>query len=252
MYAQPSLTISRLSCSYRSRTALKDVTMTFAPTRVTAVIGPSGSGKSTLLCCLNRLTDLMPEAEVQGSVFLDGQDIFGPEMDVIDLRRRVGLVFQEPHPFPFSIFENVAYGIRLQGGRSAAAVSEKVEECLRSVALWEEVKDRLHGPAIALSSGERQRLCIARALAVEPEILLLDEPTGSLDPGASSEIEELIRNLKRSLTIVLVTHNIYQAARISDDAAFFDRGRLVEMDSTDTLFTRPRRPETEAYLTGRY
>jgi phosphate transport system ATP-binding protein len=220
--------------------------------RVTALIGPSGCGKSTFLRVLNRMNELIENTRFSGTVLLDGQDIYHRQMDVVSLRRRVGMVFQKSNPFPKSIFENVAYGPRIAGIRNRRVLAEIVEHCLRRAALWDEVKDRLHHSALTLSGGQQQRLCIARALATEPEVLLMDEPASALDPVATAKIEDLIFELKNNYTIVIVTHNMQQAARISDLTAFFYQGRLVEMGPTSKIFTRPEQPATEDYITGRF
>jgi phosphate transport system ATP-binding protein len=220
---------------------------------VTALIGPSGCGKSTFLRTLNRMNDIIPGARVEGSVLIDEVDIYAPSVDVVDVRRRIGMVFQKSNPFPKSIFDNVAYGLRINGlARSRAELSGRVEASLQAAALWEEVKDRLQTSALALSGGQQQRLCIARALAVEPEILLMDEPASALDPIATQRIEELIYELKSRYTIVIVTHNMQQAARVSDVTAFFWLGRLIEVDRTNRIFTAPREKLTEDYVTGRF
>jgi phosphate transport system ATP-binding protein len=232
--------------------ALEGVSLDFHANQVTALIGPSGCGKSTLLRCLNRMNDLIPYSSVQGKVLLDGQDIYDPNVDVVGLRRRVGMVFQKPNPFPKTIFENVAYGLRVTGARDRAHIANRVEESLKLAALWDEVKDRIHDSALGLSGGQQQRLCIARALAVEPEVLLMDEPASALDPIATQKIEELIHQLKKSFTIIIVTHNMQQAARVSDITAFFYLGKLIEVGKTDTLFTRPELQQTEDYITGRF
>jgi phosphate transport system ATP-binding protein len=232
--------------------ALEGVSLDFHANQVTALIGPSGCGKSTLLRCLNRMNDLIPYSSVQGKVLLDGQDIYDPNVDVVGLRRRVGMVFQKPNPFPKTIFENVAYGLRVTGVRDRAHIANRVEESLKLAALWDEVKDRIHDSALGLSGGQQQRLCIARALAVEPEVLLMDEPASALDPIATQKIEELIHQLKKSFTIIIVTHNMQQAARVSDITAFFYLGKLIEVGKTDTLFTRPELQQTEDYITGRF
>jgi len=221
--------------------------------RVTAIIGPSGSGKSTFLRCLNRMHELVPGARVEGQVLIDGQDIYAPGVDPVLIRRRVGMVFQKPTPFPtMSIYENVAAGLRLAGERNRRKLDEVVERSLRAAALWDEVKDRLHKPGTALSGGQQQRLCIARALAVEPEVLLMDEPASSLDPASTLRIEELARELAKEITIVIVTHNMQQAARVSDFTAFLLNGELVEYGPTDQIFTKPKDPRTEDYITGRF
>ena len=237
---------------YGSTQALHDISLDFPEHAVTALIGPSGCGKSTFLRCLNRMNDLIPQTRTTGSITLDGEDINGPDMDVVDLRRRVGMVFQRPNPFPKSIFENVAYGLRVNGIRDEHFIAEKVEESLRRAAIFDEVKDRLHSSALGLSGGQQQRLCIARALAVEPEVLLMDEPASALDPIATQRIEEGIHELKNQLTIIIVTHNMQQAARISDRTAFFYMGRLIECDATDILFTRPGLKQTEDYITAHH
>ena len=232
--------------------ALKDVHLNFYENEVTALIGPSGCGKSTFLRCLNRMNDLIPISRVEGEILLDGADIYAPSVDVVNLRSRIGMVFQKPNPFPKTIFENVAYGLRVNGKKDKAFLSNQVEESLKRAALWEEVKDRLNSSALGLSGGQQQRLCIARALAVEPEVLLMDEPASALDPIATQKIEELIHQLKENYTIIIVTHNMQQAARVSDITAFFYLGKLIEIDETNTLFTRPRLKQTEDYITGRF
>jgi phosphate transport system ATP-binding protein len=237
---------------YGKRQALFDIALAIEPRAVTALIGPSGCGKSTFLRSINRLNELIPGARASGEISLDGEDIYAREMDVVTLRRRVGMVFQRWNPFPKSIYDNVAYGPRINVRPSRNALDEIVESALRRAALWDEVKDRLRDSALALSGGQQQRLCIARALANEPEVLLLDEPASALDPIATQKVEELVYDLKRELTIVIVTHNLQQAARISDRTAFFYLGRLVEVDETQRLFTSPREERTEAYITGRF
>ncbi len=237
---------------YGSHQALHGISLAFQENRVTALIGPSGCGKSTFLRCLNRMNDLIPGTRVEGMISLDGEDINAPRMDVVSLRRRVGMVFQKPNPFPKSIFENVAYGLRLNGMKNAADISDKVEESLRRAAMFDEVKDRLHESALGLSGGQQQRLCIARALAVDPEILLMDEPASALDPIATQKIEESVHELKSRLTIIIVTHNMQQAARVSDRTAFFYMGKLIEEGDTEDMFTRPQLKQTEDYITGRF
>ncbi len=232
--------------------ALHSVNLDIITNQVTALIGPSGCGKSTFLRCLNRMNDLIDVARVEGELTLDGQDIYAGNIDVVELRRRVGMVFQKPNPFPKTIFENVAYGLRVNGISDNAFIARQVEKSLKQSALWGEVKDRLHTNALGLSGGQQQRLCIARALAVEPEILLMDEPASALDPIATQKIEELIHELKKDLTIVIVTHSMQQAARVSDMTAFFYMGKLIEMDQTETIFTRPANKQTEDYITGRF
>ena len=241
-----------LNFSYGSFLALSAVTLEFGHNEVTALIGPSGCGKSTYLRCLNRMNDLIPGIRVEGRVLLDGHDIYDDRVDVVSLRRRVGMVFQKPNPFPKTIFENVAYGLRVNGLRDKHVLAERVEQSLRMAALWEEVKDRIHSSALGLSGGQQQRLCIARALAVQPEVLLMDEPCSALDPLATLKIEELIHELKKNFTIIIVTHNMQQAARVSDNTAFFYMGKVVEMEKTDILFTRPKKKQTEEYITGRF
>ena len=241
-----------VSVYYGQNKALHEVSLNFEPRRVTALIGPSGCGKSTFLRCLNRMNDLVPGARVEGEILLDGQDVNRPDTDVVSLRCRVGMVFQKPNPFPKTIYENVAYGPRVNGLRDESLIAEKVELSLRRAAIFEEVKDRLQSPALGLSGGQQQRLCIARALAVEPEVLLMDEPASALDPIATQKIEESIRELRESLSIIIVTHNMQQAARVSDYTAFFYMGRLIEHNATDVMFTRPAKKQTEDYITGRF
>ncbi len=245
--------VDKLSFYYGAKQALADISMRLPANMVTAFIGPSGCGKSTFLRTLNRMNDIIPGARVQGRVRIGDRDVYARDVDVVELRRQVGLVFQKSNPFPKSIFENVAYGLRLNGAvQRRAALHDAVEKSLRAAALWDEVKDRLHESAMALSGGQQQRLCIARALAVEPEVLLMDEPASALDPIATQRIEELIYELKRDYTIVIVTHNMQQAARVSDVTAFFWLGRLIETGRTDALFTSPREKLTEDYVTGRF
>lgn len=249
--------VENLSVFYGSFKALTDVSMEIYENRVTALIGPSGCGKSTFLRSLNRLNDLVPNIAVNGKVLLDDNDIYAAEQDVIDVRRRVGIVFQRPNPFPMSIFDNVAYGPRLYGIKKKAILAEIVEKSLRGAALWDDVKDKLNQSGMALSGGQQQRLCIARTIAIEPEVILMDEPASALDPVATLRIEELIHQLREHFTIVIVTHNMQQAARISDYTAFFDMnmkraGYLVEYDETETIFTNPKDHRTEEYITGRF
>ena len=251
--AQLKIDVEKLSFFYGERRALEDISIQIQPNVVTAFIGPSGCGKSTFLRTLNRMNDIIPGARVEGRVAIDGDDIYGPDVDVVALRRKVGMVFQKSNPFPKSIFENVAYGLRINRlATSRADLAARVEESLRQAAIWEEVKDRLHESALAMSGGQQQRLCIARALAVKPDIILMDEPASALDPIATQRIEELIYSLKKSYTIVIVTHNMQQAARVSDLTAFFWLGRLVEYERTDKIFTAPSEKLTEDYLTGRF
>jgi phosphate transport system ATP-binding protein len=242
----------KLNFFYGKNQALYDISLSVPEKSVTAFIGPSGCGKSTFLRCLNRMNDIIPETRVEGDVLLDGKDIYGPGNDVVDLRRRVGMVFQKSNPFPKSIFDNVAYGLKINGLARRAEMPERVEKALKGAALWEEVKDRLESSALGLSGGQQQRLCIARALAVEPEVVLMDEPASALDPIATQKIEELIYELKRNYTIAIVTHNMQQAARVSEYTAFFMLGRLVERDRTDKIFTNPGQKITEDYITGRF
>ncbi len=249
---QPKIRTFELNVYYGHKHALQDVTLEIYANRVTAFIGPSGCGKSTFLRALNRMNELIPNARTTGRVEIDGINIYDPNVDVVQVRRRVGMVFQQSVPFPKSIYDNVAFGLRLNGRPSKAELDEIVEQSLRRAALWDEVKDRLHHSALELSGGQQQRLCIARAIAVNPEVLLMDEPCSALDPISTAKIEELIEELKRDYTIVLVTHNIQQAARISDYTGFFYLGRLVEYNRTRELFTNPQRKETEDYITGRF
>jgi phosphate transport system ATP-binding protein len=242
-----------LNFYYGDKRALEDISVRIQPNLVTAFIGPSGCGKSTFLRTLNRMNDIIPGARVDGRVLIDGSNIYEPGVDVVQLRRRVGMVFQKSNPFPKSIFENIAYGLRINGmAGSRSELAERVEESLKRAALWDEVKDRLHESALAMSGGQQQRLCIARALAVRPDIILMDEPASALDPIATQRIEELIYDLKKAYTIVIVTHNMQQAARVSDYTAFFWLGRLVEYDRTDKIFTNPSEKLTEDYVTGRF
>lgn len=249
---QPCIEVKGLNLYYGEKQALKDINMVIPRNRVTAFIGPSGCGKSTLLRCFNRMNDLVDGVRIEGTVTLDGHNIFSKSVNVADLRRRVGMVFQKPNPFPKSIYENVAYGLRIQGINDRRTLDEVVERSLRSAALWDEVKDRLHDSALGLSGGQQQRLVIARAIAIEPEVLLLDEPASALDPISTLKIEELVYELKSAYSIVIVTHNLQQAARVSDYTAFMYMGSLVEYGDTSTLFTKPRKKQTEDYITGRY
>ncbi|MDP2274461.1 MAG: phosphate ABC transporter ATP-binding protein PstB [Archangium sp.] len=244
--------VRRLSIHYRDKTAVKNLDLDIAERQVLALIGPSGCGKSTFLRALNRMNDLIPGARQEGEVLLDGQDINGREIDVVDLRRRVGMVFQKSNPFPKSIFENVAFGLRIAGLRDKAELTARVEASLHHAALWDEVKDRLAESALSLSGGQQQRLCIARALAIEPEVVLMDEPASALDPLSTAKIEELMHELKSRYTIVIVTHNMQQAARVSDQTAFFYMGELIEVGSTAHLFTNPGVKRTEDYVTGKF
>jgi phosphate transport system ATP-binding protein len=244
--------IQGLSFWYGSTQALYNVSLVMTQCAVTALIGPSGCGKSTFLRCLNRMNDLIEGTRHVGEVFLDGEEIYHGDLHFVDLRRRVGMVFQKSNPFPKSVFENVAFGPRVAGVRNRAQLYEIAERCLRRAALWDEVKDRLHESALNLSGGQQQRLCIARALATDPEVLLLDEPASALDPASTARIEDLVFELKRDYTIVIVTHNMQQAARVSDLTAFFFQGHLVETGTTDQIYTRPQMKQTEDYITGRF
>ncbi len=252
MNKELKLQTDKLDFYYSNFHALHSISMDIYKKDVTALIGPSGCGKSTYLRCINRMNDLIPGTRVKGKLLLDNEDVYSPKLDVVDLRRRVGMVFQKPNPFPKTVFENVAYGLRVNGLKDKEFVTSRVEESLKMSALWDEVEDRLHNSALGLSGGQQQRLCIARALAVEPEVLLMDEPASALDPVATQKIEELIFELKKKFTIVIVTHNMQQAARVSDVTAFFYMGGLVEIDSTDKIFTRPKEKQTEEYITGRF
>ena len=244
--------VHNLSLFYGESQALSDISFQLKKNRVTAFIGPSGCGKSTLLRCFNRMNDLVDSVRVEGEIILDGKNIYAPDIDVTSLRQRVGMVFQKPNPFPMSIFENVAYGLRLQGINKRRVLEEKVEWALKGAALWDEVKDRLNESALGLSGGQQQRLVIARAIAIEPEILLLDEPASALDPISTLKIEELIYELKSQYTILIVTHNMQQAARVSDETAFMYLGEMIEFDKTNKIFTNPEKKQTEDYITGRY
>jgi len=248
----PCIEVQDMHLYYGETEALKGISMQIPKKRITAFIGPSGCGKSTLLRSFNRMNDLVDGVRIEGKVTIDGHDIYQKGVDVADLRRRVGMVFQKPNPFPKSIYENVAYGLRIQGINNKRILDETVEWALQSAALWEETKDRLHESALGMSGGQQQRLVIARTIAVKPEVLLLDEPASALDPISTLKIEELINDLKDRFTIVIVTHNMQQAARVSDYTAFMYLGQLLEFDSTDTLFTNPANKQTEDYITGRY
>ena len=249
---EPIMQIDDLDFFYGAKQALKSIHLDIAEKKVTALIGPSGCGKTTLLRCLNRMNDLVLNTRITGSVKLDGKDIYDPSTDVIQLRRRVGMIFQKWNPFPKSIYENVVYGLRIVGIHDRRILDEVVEKSLRRAALWDEVKDSLHKSAADLSGGQQQRICIARALAVEPEVLLMDEPCSALDPISTAKIEELIHELKDAFTLVIVTHNMQQAARVSDDTAFFYLGELIEFGATAKLFTTPEKRQTEDYITGRF
>ncbi|WP_415897188.1 phosphate ABC transporter ATP-binding protein PstB [Neptuniibacter sp. QD57_21] len=247
-----ALEVKDLKLSYGDNEALHGIDMLIPKNRVTAFIGPSGCGKSTLLRCFNRMNDLVDDCSITGQILLDDNNIYDRSVDIAELRRRVGMVFQKPNPFPKSIYENVAYGLRIQGVTKKRVIDETVEWALKSAALWDEVKDRLHESALGMSGGQQQRLVIARTIAVKPEVLLLDEPASALDPISTLKIEELIHELKKDFTIVIVTHNMQQAARVSDYTAFMYMGDLIEFGVTDTLFTNPAKKQTEDYITGRY
>lgn len=249
--AVPLIEIEKLDLSYGASRALKNISLTVREKEVTAFIGPSGCGKSTLLRCLNRMNDLIDGVKISGTIRIAGEDIHDPAVDVIELRKRVGMVFQRSNPFPKSIYENIAYGLRLHGLRDRTEIDGIVEQSLRSAALWDEVKDRLHAGALGLSGGQQQRLCIARAIATEPEVLLMDEPASALDPIATAQIEELIDELRQTYSVVIVTHSMQQAARVSQRTAFFHLGHLVEYGETGDIFTNPRDPRTESYISGR-
>ncbi len=248
----PAIVTRAASLWYGANQALFEIDLDVPARQVTALIGPSGCGKSTLLRCFNRMNDLIDNVRVAGRIVVMGKEVFAPDTDVIEVRRQVGMVFQKSNPLPKSIYENVVYGLRIAGVRDRATLDDACERSLRGAALWDEVKDRLRHSGLSLSGGQQQRLCIARAIAIEPEIILMDEPCSALDPIATARIEELILDLKKSYTIVIVTHNLQQAARVSDRTAFFWLGRLIEYSSTAELFTNPRDPHTEAYITGRF
>ena len=250
--ANSKITVESLNLHYGENHALKDVNMEIADHAITAFIGPSGCGKSTFLRCLNRMNDLVDGCRVEGKVILDGEDIYDKRVDTTLLSKKVGMVFQQPNPFPMSIYDNIAYGPRLHGIKNKKELDEIVERSLQGAAIFEEVKDRLHKSALGLSGGQQQRLCIARALAVSPEVLLMDEPTSALDPISTLKIEELMETLKKKYTVVIVTHNMQQAARVSDDTAFFLVGEVVEKNATSEIFARPRDKRTEDYITGRF
>ena len=248
----PFIEIEKVSLFYSASQALKNINLSLGEKIVTAFIGPSGCGKSTLLRCLNRMNDLIDNVRIDGSIKIGGHNIYAKDVDVIELRKRVGMVFQKSNPFPKSIYENVAYGLRLHGVTAKSDLDARIEESLRGAALWDEVKDRLHSSALGLSGGQQQRLCIARAIAIKPEVILMDEPASALDPIATARIEDLILDLKKEFTIVIVTHNMQQAARISDQTAFFYIGELVEFGATGKIFTNPSQKRTEDYVSGRF
>jgi phosphate transport system ATP-binding protein len=252
MDIQPKIETKKLNFYYGSKQALRDISIVCPDRRVTAIIGPSGCGKSTFIRTINRMNDVIAGTRMEGEILLDGVNINSPRVDVVELRKSVGMVFQKPNPFPKSIFDNVAYGLRINNGRSRAKIEETVEKSLVGAALWDEVKDRLHENAFALSGGQQQRLCIARALAVEPEVMLFDEPCSAIDPIATAKIEDLIMKMKKDYTVVIVTHNMQQAARVSDFTAFMMLGDLIEFDKTEKIFTNPAHKLTEDYITGRF
>lgn len=237
---------------YGKKEALKGISLDFSPREITALIGPSGCGKSTYLRTLNRMNDLIPDVTITGNVTFEQKDIYSPKMDTVELRKKIGMVFQQPNPFPFSVFENVAYGLRIAGMKDKKKIEEIVETSLKKAAVWDDVKDKLHKSALALSGGQQQRVCIARVLAVEPAIILLDEPTSALDPVSSGKIERMLLDLKDDYTMIIVTHNMQQASRISDNTAFFLNGNLIEHGETRQIFTNPRKKETEDYISGRF
>jgi phosphate transport system ATP-binding protein len=250
--ARDKIVVRDVNLFYGAKQALRDINLTIPERQVTAFIGPSGFGKSTLLRCFNRMNDLIEGVRMSGTIAIDGTDVLDRRIDVIGLRKKVGMVFQKSNPFPKSIYENIAYGLRVAGIRDKGLIDDTVERALRGSALWDEVNDRLHESALGLSGGQQQRLCIARAIAVQPEIILMDEPCSALDPIATAKIEELIHELKREFTIVIVTHNMQQAARCSDRTAFFYLGQLIECDQTSNIFLNPSNPQTEAYVSGRF
>ncbi|MDD5132780.1 MAG: phosphate ABC transporter ATP-binding protein PstB [bacterium] len=246
------MTVKNLNFFYGRNLALKNINMGIENNKVTAVIGPSGCGKSTFIRILNRMNDIIIGSRVEGEILLDGENIYAPQVDVVEIRRKIGMVFQKSNPFPKSIFDNIAYGLRINGFTNKTEITDRVEQSLKNSALWEEVQDRLDDNAFELSGGQQQRLCIARALAIEPEVILFDEPCSALDPISTAKIEELINQLKEKYTIAIVTHNMQQAARISDYTGFFLLGELIEFDKTEKIFTNPSRKQTEDYITGRF
>lgn len=246
------ITSENVHLYYGKKEALKGVGLDFERNQITALIGPSGCGKSTYLRCLNRMNDLITDVTITGSIRLNDQDIYAPNMDVVALRKKVGMVFQQPNPFPFSVYENIVYGLRLSGIKDKQVLDERVETSLKQAAIWDEVKDSLHKSALSFSGGQQQRICIARVLAVSPEVILLDEPTSALDPISSDKIEEMLAEIKKQYTIIMVTHNMQQASRISDKAAFMLDGHLIEYDQTSKLFLNPSRQETDDYLNGKF
>lgn len=252
MKSKAKIETKNLNFYYGNNRALRDINLVCPSNRVTAIIGPSGCGKSTFIRTLNRMNDVIPGVKIEGEVFLDGIDIYSPKMDVVELRKRVGMVFQKPNPFPKSIFDNIAYGLRVNGVKNRRKIERVVEKSMKEAALWDEIKDRLRDNAFSLSGGQQQRLCIARSLAIEPEVMLFDEPCSAIDPIATAKIEDLIQKLKENYTVVIVTHNMQQAARVSDYTAFLMLGELIEYDETNKIFTNPSNKLTEDYITGRF
>ncbi|APU71841.1 phosphate import ATP-binding protein PstB [Companilactobacillus crustorum] len=250
--AEKILTSSDVHLFYGKKEALKGINLDFNKNEITALIGPSGCGKSTYLRCLNRMNDLIPDVTITGTISLDGKNIYAPNIDTVELRKQVGMVFQQPNPFPFSIYDNVVYGLRLAGVKDKAVLDEAVETSLQNAAVWDDVKDKLHQSALSLSGGQQQRVCIARVLAVKPDIILLDEPTSALDPISSSKVEDTMLALREDYTIITVTHNMQQASRISDQTAFFLNGELIEADKTKNIFLNPKEKQTEDYISGKF
>ncbi|MDR0847418.1 MAG: phosphate ABC transporter ATP-binding protein PstB [Lactobacillales bacterium] len=246
------ITANDLHLYYSKKEALKGINIALEPKKITALIGPSGCGKSTFLRCLNRMNDLIPTVTITGSINYKDEDIYAPNVDTVELRKEIGMVFQQPNPFPFSVYDNVIYGLKLKGVKDKAILDATVEECLRKANVWEETKDKLHTSALSFSGGQQQRICIARVLAVKPDIILLDEPTSALDPVSSGKIEEMLLELKEDYTIIIVTHNMQQAGRISDKTAFFLEGELIEYNDTKKIFTTPEKQETEDYISGKF
>ncbi|WP_125565506.1 MULTISPECIES: phosphate ABC transporter ATP-binding protein PstB [Companilactobacillus] len=250
--AEKILTSSDVHLFYGKKEALKGINLDFNKNEITALIGPSGCGKSTYLRCLNRMNDLIPNVTITGTISLDGKNIYAPNIDTVELRKQVGMVFQQPNPFPFSVYDNVIYGLRLAGIKDKAVLDEAVETSLQNAAVWDDVKDKLHQSALSLSGGQQQRVCIARVLAVKPDIILLDEPTSALDPISSAKVEDTMLNLREDYTIITVTHNMQQASRISDRTAFFLNGELIEADKTKNIFLNPKEKQTEDYISGKF
>ncbi len=247
-----NIIIKDLSLTYGEKQILEKINLGIEQNKITAIIGPSGCGKSSLLRCVNRLNDLLPESKIKGQIIFDGKDIYAPNVDVVEIRRKIGMIFQRPNPFPKSIYDNVAYGLRINGVRDKRKISDIVEKSLRDSGLWKEIKDRLHNTAMELSGGQQQRLCIARALAIEPEVILMDEPCSALDPASTFKIEELMVKLKEQYTVIIVTHNMQQAARVSDTTGFLYLGKLIEYGNTKELFIKPKEKLTENYISGNF